>query len=147
MASASDAEQSRAWRASRLAARRFRESGGNPLFLWRAVAIALGAGIPAPRAALDYLQRVADRLGTEVGTPIQRPAAHVLRALELAGRGPSAFERRRRFERDRDLRKAAADIQRAAGGAIADALEHLGRDPDSLARQARRRTKVADSCP
>lgn len=147
MGTVSDAEQSLAWRASRRAARRFRESGGNPLYLWQCVALCIEASIPYPVAARNYLARVAARLGVPGEARISKPGAFVMAALELAGKGPSAFERRRRFEIDVAVASMAASIRRAPGLGYADALEHAGRDPDSLARQRRRRTKVAKTCP
>lgn len=149
MVTVSDAQQSAAWRASRRAARRYRESGNNPLYLWESAAIAMAAGIPPPVVVGKYLERVAARLGASVEVKVPRPAALVMAALELDGRGPSAFERRRRFERDRIIASMAETLRQASSLTLNDALEHQGRDPESLARQKRRRrrTSVGDTCP
>jgi hypothetical protein len=150
MADRVDLARSRAWLACRRAARRY-EQTNNPLFAWEAAALALGAGMPLPEAVQAYLVRIAQRLGAPPGGRITRPAQHVVRCLELGGRGPSAFDRRRRFERDLVVAHAAAALHRNIGLLRRDALqragEDAGRDAESLERQARRRTNVVDSRP
>lgn len=137
-----DVELARTWRRARLAARRYEESG-IPLYAWESAAIALAAGVPMPQAVLAYVVRCARELGAPRPGGIGKPGSHVLKCLEIGGAGPSAFERRRRFELDRGIREIAAKIRENTQMAMADALsqaaEDRARDPESLARQARRR--------
>lgn len=145
-----DVEQSAAWRASRRAARRYRETR-NPLYAWEAAGLALAAGIPMPAAVLAYVTRAAQKLGAPGAARIASPAQHVFQCLEIAGPGPSAFERRRRFERDRAVQTLADAVHRNLRIARADALERVAEDAnldaDSVRRQARKRKKLAEISP
>lgn len=147
--SLTDADQSAAWRRSRLCARKYARTG-NPLYAWEAIAIALKTQLPLPRGVGDYLVRVASRLGEPISEESEAsPKARVFEALEIASSGgPSVFEQRRRLDADQALAGVAYALQlRGEALSAADALESLGRDPDSLERQKRRRTKPAKFCP
>lgn len=137
-----DLAQSRAWRASRLAAKRYRESA-NAVYAWEAAGHCLAAGLPLPAAVLAYVTRAAQKLGAPAAERIANPAAHVFRCLEIAGPGPSAFERRRRFERDLAIQQLASAARRnlnlTRDAALELACKERGRDPESLTRQVRRR--------
>jgi hypothetical protein len=138
-----DAQQSAAWRASRRSARRFRETG-NALYAWEAAGLALAAGVPLPAPVLGYVTKAAQRLGAVPKDRIANPRKHIAQCLGLSGPGPSAFERRRRFERDLLVMRLADALRRTLaitrGDALVRAGEDAGRDADSIVRQARRRT-------
>jgi hypothetical protein len=97
-----------------------------------------------PEDVHAYVTRAARQLGAPPTVPIKSPRQHIARCLDLATPGPSAFERRRRFENDLRLMRVADALRRNIGITMADAMERVGEDagraPESIARQARRRT-------
>lgn len=150
MADALDLQQARAWRASRLAAKRYRATG-NPLYAWRCAGIALRHGLPMPSKVLEYVAVSAERLGAAPKMPVSRPQAHIASCLGMAGPGPSVFQQLRRYEDDLLVRQIAARARANLGllgsDALAIAAEDAGREPDSIARQARRLRRRAAKNP
>lgn len=137
-----DLEQSKAWRLSRLASKRYKQSG-NPLYLFESAGIALEAGIPLTSEALQYLTKVTKSLGQPVNSDIKSVRDHVFRCLDFKTRGgASLFYQRRIFETDLKLKQLAQALKSRTEQ---DQLfENAGRDPDSFRRLERKRRKTLE---
>lgn len=134
-----DLEQSKAWRLSRRAAKRYRQSGIS-LFLWEAIGISLEASIPIPQDALEYLTRVAKSLGEPLESEDINLKTHIYKCLEFnSNGGRSLFNQRRIFENDLRLKSIAQTLQNRTEQE--DFLYQSGREPESLKRLERTRKK------
>jgi hypothetical protein len=106
----------------------------------------VATGLPLPSSAKAYLQRVAKTLGGPPPPKMNSQARFVLEALEFySPGGRSVFSQRYSYERDLHLQRLTKTLNSFQRD---QALEDLGRDPDSLKRQQRRkRTKLGMLCP
>jgi len=134
-----DLDQSKAWRLSRRAAKRYRQSGIS-LFLWEAIGISLEAHIPIPFDAYEYLTRVSKALGKPLNNDNQSIKSHIYKCLEMhSNGGRSLFNQRRIFENDLRLKSIAQTLQNR--NAQEEFLYRSGREPESLKRLERTRKK------